>query len=450
MRALNGGAPAAGSVPAPGRRAHLHLIWPAEDQLRRGTGSGHSHGRAGAAATTADGNQKRGATVMAQPTRSDVPEPVRDGLGATIMGPRNVALERQNPNLLASPYTDAGTIPNLKFSFSDARNRLLTGGWAREVTARELPVATTLAGVNMRLKPGAIRELHWHKEAEWAYMLAGHARITAIDPDGHNFIDDLGTGDLWNFRAGLPHSIQALADGCEFLLVFDDGMFSENETFLLTDWFDHTPLTVLAKNLGVSESALTGIPKDPAHERYIFSGEVPPPLAQDVVRAPAGKAPMSMTYRLLEQEPVEVPGGRVRIVDSSNFPAANTIAAALVELDQGAMRELHWHPTNDEWQYYISGQGQMTVFASSGKARTFDYRAGDVGYVPFAMGHYVLNTGDQPLRFLEMFRSSRYADVSLNQWLALTPPELVQAHLNLDQSTTAAITGNKAKPIIVR
>jgi len=386
---------------------------------------------------------------MAQPTRTDVPEPVRDGLGATIMGPRNVALERQNPNLLRSPYTDAGTIPNLKFSFSDARNRLLTGGWSREVTARELPISTTMAGVDMRLKPGAIRELHWHKEAEWAYMLAGHARITAIDVEGRNFIDDLGPGDLWNFRAGLPHSIQALADGCEFLLVFDNGMFSENETFLLTDWFDHTPLAVLAKNLGVSESALSGIPKDPDHERYIFAGQVPPSLAKDAVRSPAGEA-MSMTWRLDAQEPIEVPGGRIRIVDSTTFKAASTIAAALVELDRGAMRELHWHPTNDEWQYYISGQAQMTVFASSGKARTFDYRAGDVGYVPFAMGHYILNTGDQPVRFLEMFRSDRYADVSLNQWLGLTPPELVQAHLNTDQSTTAAITANKGKPIIVR
>jgi Cupin len=112
----------------------------------------------------------------------------------------------------------------------------------------------------MRLKPGAIRELHWHKEAEWAYMLAGHCRITCIDPQGRNFIDDLGVGDLWNFRAGLPHSIQALSDGCEFLIVFDDGSFSENNTFLLTDWFHHTPLSVLAKNLGVSESALSGLP----------------------------------------------------------------------------------------------------------------------------------------------------------------------------------------------
>ena len=79
------------------------------------------------------------------------------------MGPRNVPIERETPTLLASPVTDSGTIPNLKFSYAAARNRLLTGGWAREITERELPVATTLAGVNMRLKPGGIRELHWHR-----------------------------------------------------------------------------------------------------------------------------------------------------------------------------------------------------------------------------------------------------------------------------------------------
>ena len=82
------------------------------------------------------------------------PQPIRDDRGASILGPRDVPLERENPDLLASPYTDSGTIPNLKFSFAAARNRLLTGGWAREVTVRELPVATKLAEVNMRLKPG--------------------------------------------------------------------------------------------------------------------------------------------------------------------------------------------------------------------------------------------------------------------------------------------------------
>jgi oxalate decarboxylase len=367
---------------------------------------------------------------------------------APIMGPRNAPLEAENPDHLAPPRTDSGTVPNLKFSFAAAHNRVLSGGWAREVTKRELPVATELAGVNMRLKAGAIREMHWHKEAEWAFMLAGRARITAVDQKGRNFIDDVGPGDLWNFPAGIPHSIQGLEQGCEFLLVFDDGGFNENETFLISDWFLHTPREVLAKNFGVPETAFADIPMDVDHERYIFRGEVPEPLAADAVESPAGTVARSFSYRLTDQEPVEAPGGTVKIVDSSNFPAARTIAAALVEVDPGAVRELHWHPNADEWQYYISGRGRMTVFAASGKARTFDYQAGDVGYVPFAMGHFIENTGDKPLRFLEMFRSDHFADVSLNQWMALTPPELVRAHLNLDERTTAALS--KSKPIVVR
>jgi oxalate decarboxylase len=382
----------------------------------------------------------------AQQTRDD-PRPIRGNRGATILGPQNIPLERENPDLLASPYTDNGTIPNLKFSFATARNRLITGGWAREVTVRELPVATELAGVNMRLKPGGIREMHWHKEAEWAFMLAGRARITAVDEQGRTFIDDVGEGDLWNFPSVIPHSIQGLEEGCEFLLVFDNGAFSENETFLITDLFKHTPRDVLAKNFGVPESAFAKIPIDVEHERYIFAGKVPGPIASDIVPSAVGMVPHTFSHRMMAQQPIVTDGGWVRITDSTNFPAASTIAAALVNIEPGAMRELHWHE-RDEWQYYISGHGRMTVFASGEKARTFNFQAGDVGYVPFAMAHYVENLGEEPLRYLEMFRSPRFMDVSLNQWMALTPPELVQAHLNFDRQTMSAL--RKDKPIIVK
>ena len=375
------------------------------------------------------------------------PEPIQGDRGATILGPRNIPVETENLSLLASPATDSGSVPNLKFPFAAARNRILTGGWAREVTVRELPIATELAGVNMRLKPGGIREMHWHKEAEWAYMIAGTARITAVDAEGRNFIDDVGVGDLWYFPAGIPHSIQGLETGCEFLLVFDDGNFSENETFLISDWFAHTPRDVLAQNFGVPESAFAELPVDVEHTRYVFAGEVPPPLPEDAVSAPDGTVPQTFSHRLSAQEPVNARGGQVRIADSTNFPVAKTVAAARVEVAPGGLREMHWHPNTDEWQYYLSGRGRMTVFASSGKARTTDVQAGDVGYVPFAMGHYVKNTGDEPLVFLELFRSDHFADVSLNQWMALTPPELVRAHLNLDPKTIAALS--KSKPIIV-
>jgi oxalate decarboxylase len=364
-----------------------------------------------------------------QTTYGNVPHPIRnDGAGATDLGPRDVMRDLENPNMLVPPATDAGMIPNLKFSFSDAHMQLNHGGWSREVTVRQLPIATTLAGVNMRLTPGGVRELHWHQQSEWAFMLLGRARITAVDQNGRNFIADIGVGDLWFFPPGIPHSIQGLEEGCEFLLVFDDGSFSDLNTFSISDWFAHTPKDVLAANFGVPESAFAHIPKK---QRYIFQEKVPGPIESQKVPDPYGTVPKTFTHRLLAQEPIVTPGGTVRIVDSTNFPIATTIAAALVEIKPGGMREMHWHPNTDEWQYYISGKGRMTVFAANGTARTFDYRAGDVGYVPFAFGHYIQNTGDKSLWFLEMFKSDRFADVSLNQWMALTPQELVQENLHV-------------------
>ena len=323
--------------------------------------------------------------------------------------------------------------------------RLERGGWTREITVRELPISTNMAGVDMRLNAGAIREMHWHKEAEWAYMLYGNARITIIDAEGRSFMNDLGVGDLWYFPPGLPHSIQGLGpDGCEFLLVFDDGTFSEDNTFLLSDWFVHTPPEVLAKNFGVPAASFAHTPNP--DRLYIFAGKVPPPLKRDRIKG-AMPTPLAYTHRMLAQKPIRTKSGAVRITDSKNFPVATAIAAALVEVEPGGMRELHWHPNADEWQYYIEGQARMGVFGSTGNARTFDYRAGDVGYVPFAMGHYVENTGTGPLRFLEMFKSARYADVSLNQWLALTPPELVRASLDIDEKTVRALRKKKS-PVV--
>ncbi|WP_416829270.1 oxalate decarboxylase family bicupin [Ectobacillus polymachus] len=371
----------------------------------------------------------------------NIPHPIRDdGAGATDFGPRDIMRDIENPDMFVPPVTDAGTIPNLKFSFSDTNMQLNHGGWSRQVTIRELPIATTLAGVNMRLTPGGVRELHWHKQAEWAYMILGRARITSVDQDGRNFIADVAAGDLWYFPAGIPHSIQGREEGCEFLLVFDDGNFSDFDTFSITDWFAHTPKDVLAANFGVTESAFAHIP---TKQRYIFQAKLPGSLESQEISDPYGTVPKSFTHRLLAQDPIVTPGGTVRIVDSTNFPISSTIAAALVEIKPGGMREMHWHPNNDEWQYYLSGSGRMTVFAANGTARTFNYRAGDVGYVPFAMGHYIQNTGNQSLWFLEMFKSNRFADVSLNQWMALTPKELVEEHLHVGPELMNALRKEK-------
>ena len=356
-----------------------------------------------------------------------------------VTGPKNASLEAQNPDSVRSPETDSGTVSPFKYSFALARTRIGSGGWTRQVTARELPISKGIAGVEMRLNAGGVRELHWHVEAEWAIMLYGRARITAVDQEGRSFVSDVGVGDLWLFPKGIPHSIQGLGpDGCRFLLVFDDGNFNEFETFLITDWLTHTPKEVLAKNFNVPAATFNQVP---SKELFIFQTELPGDLKAEQMQAVKGTTtvPQRYDFRTSELKPAKVTaGGEVKIVDSKNFPVT-PIAAAIVRVKPGGLRELHWHPNADEWQYYIGGKGRMTVFAAGGHARTMDFQEGDVGYVLQSTPHYVENLGDTDLVFLEMFKSDHYEDISLAEWMAHTPHQLVDQHLHVGRTMLEAI-----------
>jgi len=366
--------------------------------------------------------------------------PGKNDRSASAPGPGNSAIDAQNPDSFLPPPTDAGGVQTFKYPFGLSHKRMQEGGWSREVTARELAVSRTIAGVDMRLTAGGVRELHWHAAAEWALMLYGNARITALDLDGKSFVADVTEGDLWYFPTGIPHSIQGLnPDGAEFLLVFDDGDFSEYDTVLLTDWMAHTPHDVLSANFGVSPAAMDKMPRK---EKFIFQSSVPGPLREDqrIAAGSLGASPQDFAFRVAQQPITKrTRGGEVRIIDSRQFKVATNIAAAIVTVHPGGIRELHWHPNADEWQYYIAGTGRMTVFATGGRARTMDFQAGDVGYIQKTLPHYIQNTGDTDLKFLEMFNSSVYQDLSLSEWLAHTPPELVMAHLGIDEATLDAI-----------
>jgi oxalate decarboxylase family bicupin protein len=98
-----------------------------------------------------------------------------------------------------------------------------------------------------------------------------------------------------------------------------------------------------------------------------------------------------------------VPGGSLKIIDPQSFPVASDFAAALFTIKPGAMRELHWHTTSDEWNYIISGQGRLTVFVAPEASQTYDFRAGDVGYIPNTSAHYLENTGDEDLVYVGRF-----------------------------------------------
>ncbi len=361
-------------------------------------------------------------------------------------GQENKPLLTENPNSNTPPPTDNGDVGPIWYSFDLAHKRIQEGGWTHQVTQRELPSSTEIAGVNMRLTAGSFRELHWHTADEWAIMLYGNARVTLLNPDGTIFIDDVSKGDLWYFPAGFPHSIQGLGpDGCEFLLAFDQGMFSEDNTFLLSEWVAHTPPEVLSKNFELAEGALTNLPQSAL---YIFPADLPKSLAEDKAAVGGQRVQSSIqyTFKMEAMAPTKrTSGGEVRVVDSHNFPAARNIAAALNIIKPGGLRELHWHPNASEWQFYLAGKARMTVFMPVGSARTMDFKANDVGFVPANAGHYFENTGDTDLVSLELFKASEFQDFSLNHWIRRLPPEMVYSHLRLDTNAIKTIPAEKVE-----
>jgi oxalate decarboxylase len=366
----------------------------------------------------------------------------------TVIGPQNPALSSQFPSAFSPPATNVGDMPMFWASFNNAPRRIQNGGWARQVTQADFQIAEEISGVNMRLIRGGIRELHWHQAAEWAYVTKGSVRITTIDTAGHANVEDVGEGGIWYFPSGLPHSLQGIGeDGAEFILAFDNGRQSEYNTLLLSDWLAHTPPDILAQNFNVPADTFAKIP---LYQLYIFPGQMPGPLAEEQaqLRGPSARWPIPSTFALASMPPSrKTAGGEARIADSLNFKASLTIAAALVTVHPGGLREMHWHPNADEWQYYIAGQGAMTIFNVGPRAVTQDFKPGDIGYVKKSLGHYIKNTGNTDLVFLEIFRSARFEDVSLSDWLTHAPRSLVAQHLNVDPAVIARFPDDK--PVVL-
>lgn len=335
---------------------------------------------------------------------------------------------------------EAQGLPAFRYPLEKQEPKVGPGGVTRGASAVEFPVSKGIAGVSMRLEPGGLRELHWHANAaEWAYVVSGYCRTTILHPGGASATDDFGPGDVWYFPRGYGHSIQGLGPGeCHFILSFDNGYFSEDHTFSITDWVAHAPRSVVARNLGLSEEDVARLPEN---EVYFAKGAVPALQLGDQETKPkplstVGQRSLVTTHRypLMAQESRKFVGGTHRVVTVKEFPISTTMSGAVFDLVPGGMREMHWHPNADEWQYYISGSARMTVFMAQGNAETVELEAGDVGYVPQGSGHYIENTGSGICRVLITFNSGDYQEIGLTEWLASNPTQLVATNFRIPES----------------
>lgn len=328
-------------------------------------------------------------------------------------------------NNVPDPDLSGQELPTFKFELEKSEGKVIGDSFGKEATVLQLPISKAIAGVSMKLEPGAMRELHWHATAaEWAFVIEGEVRTTVVDPSGASETNDFAPGDVWYFPRGHAHMIECLGEkSCHFILIFDNGYFSEFGTFSITDWIAHTPKALLAKNLGLPVEAFDGFPTG---ELYFARGKNPPLETPDNLQGSFKSSPDTHKFRLLAQEPHSThKGGREWRVDSSKFPISRTITGVILDLEPGALRELHWHPTAAEWQYVIAGTVSVTLFGSNGRYRTETLQTGDVGYIPQGFGHSIENIGDQPCRLLIGFNTGVYAAIDLSMWIASNPVDVL-------------------------
>lgn len=328
---------------------------------------------------------------------------------------------------------------SFRYRLEQQSPRLGPGGITRGASVREFPESIGIAGVSMRLEPGTMRELHWHANAaEWAYVISGRCRTTLLNPDGSSAIDTFAPGDVWYFPRGWGHSIQGIGPGeCHFILIFDNGDFSEDHTFSITDWLSRTATPVVAQSLGLGDADLARLPKG---EAYFAKGPVPDDRSPDSTFRKGPALVTTHRYPLLAQQPRRVPGGGTqRTVTVEEFPISTTMAGSLLEIEPGAMRELHWHPNADEWQYYLEGKAEMAVFLAEGQVVTEQFEAGDVGYAPMGSGHYILNKGSGTLKVLIGFNNGHYQANDLSAWLGANPVDVLATNLGLPREVAARL-----------
>jgi oxalate decarboxylase len=342
-------------------------------------------------------------------------------------------MEGEDPsfqNNVPDPLLAGKELPSFKFELEKSRGKVLGNSFGKEATVEQLPISKGIAGVSMQLEPGVMRELHWHATAaEWAFVMRGRVRTTVINPAGQTETNEFEPGDLWYFPRGHAHMLECLDnEPTHFILIFDNGYFSEFGTFSITDWIGHVPKPLLAKNFGLPESAFDGFPRE---EVYFARGAIPPSQIPENLQGPRVSPPDTHKFRMLAGAPHAVfKGGREWRIDSTRFPISTTITGVILDLEPGAMRELHWHPNADEWQYVIDGEVSVTMFGSHGRFRIEQLHSGDVGYIPQGYGHSIENVGSKPSRLLIGFNTGIYEAIDLSAWIAGNPLDVLATNFN--------------------
>jgi oxalate decarboxylase len=346
---------------------------------------------------------------------------------------------------LAESAPEAGNTPAAKkeeiFSLTNKKPERYPGGTLREMAAADFPAIPNMASALMELEPGGMRGLHWHKTAaEMGYVLGGRGVLTVIDAQNNSEVGLIKEGDLYYVPVGFAHSLVCLGgQPCKLMLVYDDGITVESNANHATDWIKSERAEILTTILGIPGQPLrqsaAGVPLISKGKRLL---EVP-----QHTHGPATRAPSSFRFPLGQMTPITSPGGTFVQASKNDFPMSLTMVGARTELYPRGVREPHWHPNADEWDFVISGRAIITIFEGGDHFTEVELGPGDVGFLKRNAAHAVETVGDEPFVLLSVFNADTFQAIGMSGMVIGTPGELIAQNLGIPQATVNDITKEK-------
>ncbi len=327
----------------------------------------------------------------------------------------------------------AGQPPAFTYPLDRQTPKATSGGWARDVTMRNLPISEEIAGAHLFVNPGGAREMHWHRGAEWACVLAGHCQVTVVDPAGMAEVVNYAPGDLWYFPGGHSHAIQTLGEQpFHAILTFDDGLYSEHGTFGMSDWMSRLDASLLAQNFGIPADFFGALPKA---ETYIMQSRVIPLDGAEARCARELDHARTHRHALMARTPWrEFPGGTIHRASTQEFPLSATVTGLVIRLHPGAMHELHWHSNANEWFYVTKGRIRATMFGVDKRMATAELQAGDCAYIPRGCGHSEQNIGTDECEIVGSLDNGVYEESTLSAWVANAPRHLLANNFGITEA----------------
>lgn len=315
------------------------------------------------------------------------------------------------------------------------------GGTLRELTAADFPSIPNMASSLVDLEPGGLRGLHWHNTAaEIGFVVKGEALLTVVDWNNNAEVTTLQAGDIYSVPVGLGHSLACLgSEPCRIVAVYDDGTTVESNAFNATDWIQAEPGNILSAILNLPGEQL----QRSAAKVPLITKNSPLLVAPTKTHGLATRSAQSFRFPLTQMPPVTSSGGTFVQASRQDFPMSKTMIASLTVLNPRGIREPHWHPNADEWDFVISGRARITLFEGANKSGSIEVGPGDIGYLKRNAAHAVETIGDEPFRLFSVFNADTFQAIGMSGLLIGTPDVILVRSLGLSEAEVAKISKEK-------